>query len=362
MPQGEQFWNPYRMIPVRDAVNRRPPCTGEKFKGKSGVAYCSLENLTPLFVGGNRNNKELFLTREGRPVIPGSSLKGMLRSLAEIVGGGCHITDAKGKHSTMHKACDNGRSLCVTCRMFGMMERGGHARVHTGNIGIGDAFVREEIPKTELFRVLLGSPATRHEPFYRTPPTGTLDGKCRKLYFHQPARTDSVPTISPNLESRAVNIRAIFPDHHFDFEIHFTNLQQDELELLIYASTLEENATVSIGEQEIELNGPLRHKIGYAKPLGLGSCRVTINKLVYFAEPSVRFSTLGDAANSVLEGEALATEIHDLTRAFAADMSATMQQFRKMMIWDVNDQRTFRYPNYHWFKNSDNGGKPLKNV
>jgi len=297
MPQGEQFWNPYRMIPVRDAVNRRPPCTGEKFKGKSGVAYCSLENLTPLFVGGNRNNKELFLTREGRPVIPGSSLKGMLRSLAEIVGGGCHITDAKGKHSTMHKACDNGRSLCVTCRMFGMMERGGHARVHTGNIGI-----------------------------------------------------------------RAVNIRAIFPDHHFDFEIHFTNLQQDELELLIYASTLEENATVSIGEQEIELNGPLRHKIGYAKPLGLGSCRVTINKLVYFAEPSVRFSTLGDAANSVLEGEALATEIHDLTRAFAADMSATMQQFRKMMIWDVNDQRTFRYPNYHWFKNSDNGGKPLKNV
>ena len=49
--------------------------------------------------------------------------------------------------------------------------------------------------------------------------------------------------------------------------------------------TLEDNVDVTIGEKQIRLRGPLRHKIGYAKPLGMGTCNVTIKKLVYFSHP-----------------------------------------------------------------------------
>src|SRR5271157_3827193 len=96
MPQDEAYWNPYRMVPLRERVVREMPTTDEKFVGLSGTLCCTLENLTSLFIGGNQYVQNMFVTRSGRPVIPGSSLKGMARSLAEIVGGGCSVTNHDG--------------------------------------------------------------------------------------------------------------------------------------------------------------------------------------------------------------------------------------------------------------------------
>jgi CRISPR/Cas system CSM-associated protein Csm3 (group 7 of RAMP superfamily) len=366
MPQDEQFWNPYRMVPAKEITARRAPWTREKERGKSGVLYCTLENLTLLFIGGNRHNKEAFLTRNGLPVIPGSSLKGMLRSLAETVGGGCHITDPKGVHSPKVKACEDADNLCVACRMFGMMERTSHARVHTGNVSVGDALIREREVHTGLFKVLLGSPAPRHSSFYINPANGSNDGRCRKFYFHQPGRTDSVPEIPANLQHREEhirNIRAILPGHHFDFEIYFTNLEEDELSLLIYAVALEPHDEVMLlGGRGNRLRGPLRHKIGHGKPLGLGSCRIDIQKICYAAAPVERYRTLRGKADRVLTGDDLATEVLGRTRPFAEDTSVTMQQLRKMLVWDETDRRSFHYPTYHWFKNPANSTKPLKPI
>jgi len=358
MPQNETFWNPYRMIPIREEIERKPPSTDEKFKGKSGLISCSLTNLTPLFIGGNRDFKENFLTRNGKCVIPGSSLKGMLRSLAEIVGGGCFVVaDPKVRHDPRYKACDKANSLCIACRMFGMMEL---ARVHRGNVSIGDALVREENPEIKVHDILLSSCGTRHEPFYRSPQTGKLDGKSRKLYFHQPKRTDSVPNIPDNLRSRAWKIRAMRPGHQFNFEVQFSNLEPEELSLLIYVLALEENVHATVEEEKIRLNGPLRHKIGNAKPLGMGSCHVTIEKLVYLADPKERFASLQAVKDKIYEGDALKNEISGMIRGVAQDTSPTMQQLRKMMVWDENDSRNFAYPDYHWFKNPANSRKPLR--
>ncbi|QTA92051.1 RAMP superfamily CRISPR-associated protein [Desulfonema magnum] len=363
MPQNENFWNPYRMIPVRERIEKKPPLTDEKFKGKSGVISCSLENLTPLFIGGNRNFGENFLTRDGKCVIPGSSLKGMLRSLAEIVGGGCFVVaDRKVKHDSRYKACDNANSLCVACRMFGMMERGRNARVHRGNISIGDALMREENPKAKAYDVLLSSCGTRHEPFYRSPQTGNVDGKSRKLYFHQPNRTDSVPNVPDKLRSRAWKIRALQPGHHFDFEVQFSNLRSEEIRLLLYVLALEEEVSVTLGEEQIRLRGPLRHKLGNAKPLGMGSCHISVEKLVYLAAPRARFASLREPEDTVYEGDALINELSGMRRGFIGDTSPTMQQLRKMMVWDENDSRSFKYPEYHWFKNPENSRKPLKAI
>ncbi|CAN2041395.1 CRISPR type III-associated RAMP domain-containing protein [Candidatus Magnetomoraceae bacterium gMMP-15] len=361
MPQSETFWNPYRLIPIKENIKRKKPLTDEKFQGESGIISCSLKNLTPLFVGINRHNKEQFLKRIEKHVIPGSSIKGMLRSLSEIVGGGCFVvTDPKSKCDKAYAACNNSNYLCIACRMFGMMERGKGAKVHKGNISVGDALLREEKPNTKLFEVLLSSCGTRHEPFYRSPHTGKLDGKSRKLYFHQPKRKDSVPNIPPQLQRRTQNIRALLPGYHFDFEIQFSNLTKEELELLIYTLILEEYVEVTIGEENLRLQGPLRHKIGYAKPLGLGSCHITINKLSYLEPASARFTSLQNLKNKVYEGNELKTHLDALIQNIVKDKTDTMQQFRKMMVWDENDPRKFQYPNYNWFRNPENSQKTLK--
>jgi len=362
MPQDEVFWNPYRMVPVRSKIFRKSPLTDEKFNGKNGRISCAIQNLTPLFVGGNRMNSQLFLSRNGKQIIPGSSLKGLLRSLAELVGGGCNVMDTRGQHSKSHQACNQAKFLCIACRMFGMMERGSGAKVHEGNICIGDAIAREDKPETKTFQILLSNCGTRHEPFYRNPSSGKSDGAIRKLYFHQPARTESVPRIPQNLQSRAWLIDAILPGHHFDFEIQFANLEEDELKLLLYVLALEDEQTVEVGDDNKILSGPLRHKIGNAKPLGLGSCHIRINRLTYLPDPAIRFRSIQETREIVYEDQALAEEISSMTNAYTQDVSDTMQQLRKMLVWDGSDDRDFRYPDYYWFKSPVNSGKVLKRI
>ena len=362
MPEGESFWNPYRMVPVRPKIERKPPITDEKFQGRNGFISCELTNLTPIFIGGNRLAGHLFLTREDKPVIPGSSLKGMFRSLAELVGGGCNALDSKNNYSKTHQACENSRDLCIACRMFGMMERRGNARVHKGKVSVGDAICRDERPEKKTFQILLSSCGTRHAVFYENPSSGKFDGAARKLYFHQPLRTDSVRNVAENIRHRTWPVEALLPGCRFDFDIQFSNLEDDELALLLYVVSLEEQRTVEVGNERKKLTGPMRHKIGNAKPLGFGSCRIRIEKLVLQPEPKARFSTLGGRENTVFEGEHLLAEISGMTEKYVRDESETMTHLRKMMVWDETDDRDFHYPDYDWFQKTENKRKKLKNL
>jgi len=364
MPVDESFWNPYRMIPVQQKIPRKSPLTDEKFTGHSGHLCCTLTNLTPLFIGGNKDDpnkkNQTFLTKdigkfEKKCVIPGTSLKGALRSLAEIVGNGCMITD----HG---KACKKINALCIACRMFGMMEQGSNARVHKGKVSISDALLQEEKPSSISLDVYLSSSKLSHEPFYRTPETNRYDQQSRKMYFHQPKRIDSVQKLSPIVQDNAWKINALEINHHFEFTVHFSNLTQDELSLLVYILALENNVSVVIESGNIHLNGPLRHKIGNAKPLGLGSCHIQINELVLLNPPKQRFSSLTQLQDTSYTGDALQTKINAYTKPFVSDNRQTMQQLRKMMVWDENDDRVFKYPDYHWFKNPEYSQKPLKKI
>jgi hypothetical protein len=369
MPHGETFWNPYRLVPIREKIPRQAPLTDEKFSGRSGIITCTLENLTLLFVGKNRSDPSSFLKRNGHCVIPGTSIKGMIRSLAELVGGGCFATNPKGRHDQYRqlddhfKACSHINSLCIACRLFGMMERGSGARVHKGKVSISDALIQEAQPQARQLEVLLNTPKISHTPFYKTPTTNRFDAKSRKLYFHQPQRTETVLPIPENLRPRAQKIKALLPGHHFNFTVQFANLLDEELELLLYVLALEEEVGVKVGQDknQISLRGPLRHKIGYGKPVGLGSCHLMITSLTYLDSPRHRFASLESSQGITLE-ELLHTEISERTRRFKNDQSPTMQDLRKIMVWDPSDPRTFRYPGYYWFQNQANKGTELKRI
>lgn len=375
MPQNEDFWNPYRLIPVRDTVERSAPLTDEKFRGHSGLIACTLENLTPLFIGAKSSgNVHPPLLRDSKRVIPGSSLKGMVRSLAEIVGGGCFVVSndkdkeriPKSPVPDNMKTCSNISQLCIACRMFGAMS---NARVHKGKVTIGDALIQETRQETTSLQVLLSSNGVRHEPFYRSPANGVRDGKSRKLYFHQPKRTADLLAI----HGRPWNIDALLPGHHFNFEVQFTSLTDTELSLLLYTLCLEENVDVVIGgnnadnnnqndQPPIHLKGPMRHKIGNAKPLGLGSCHIKINRLTFFLPPAQRFTTLSAQSNRILENKPLSEEIRQRIDNYIKDNSATMQALRKMMVWDITDNRDFHYPGFPWFSSPANHGITLKSL
>ncbi len=80
---------PYNFIPydhkcVRTGFKPPEPRETETF---SGSITCSLEALTPLLVAGPQEEKEprTFFKVDGKPVISGSSIKGMLRSLIEAM-------------------------------------------------------------------------------------------------------------------------------------------------------------------------------------------------------------------------------------------------------------------------------------
>lgn len=353
MPKEEPFWNPYRLIPVEKVRDKKPPITDEKFKGISGILRCTLDNLTPLFIGENRNDKRKFLAKNGSPVIPGTSLKGMFRSLSEIVGRGCFCVD-NAEVPEEYARCKKIDQLCAPCRIFGMMEKGKEAKVHKGNISISDGELRVGGDTVDLL-ILLANCGTRHEPFYRSQNTGELDWKSRKMYFHQPKREkDVLLLLTDKLRKRAIPIKALLPGHIFTFEIQFTNLSQEELDLLIYIVALEDHVEID------KLHGPLRHKIGHGKPLGLGSCKINIDEIVYIDTSANRFKSIALKENQVLKSEELKKEIVQRTKKFREDQSLTMKQFRKMMVWDENDPRDFRYPDYEWFRK--NPQRELKEI
>jgi len=357
MPVGENFWNPYRMVPVRnEPLLLKAPVTHEKFTGLSGYISCSLEALTPFLIGRRTERTDIeFIKRNGKPVIPGTSLKGMIRALAEIVGNGCAVI---GEVDDLHRPCVNTRNLCVTCRMFGMMERGREAKVFMGKVTIGDGIFIDEVPRYGEFKVLMGTPNPRHTPFYINPLNNNNDKMVRKFYFHQPAHIQSPQSPSNNLITRAWTIKALMPPARFKFTVTFNNLLDEELDLLLYCLFLENDFEFKERDssQTQLLKGRLfRHKLGYGKPLGMGSVFIQPDLMV-FRDMKARYSN-GEAEKTFIDDK-LTEEIRRRTQQYRNDESPTMEHLRKMLIWDIDDRREFKYPPFDWFRDIYQNDKP----
>lgn len=103
----------------------------------SGVVDLRLVTVDALHVGSGNTvvartggKDEIFqdiALRRGVPIIPGSSIKGTLRSQAEAIGGGCDLLERCGPPP------------CVICALFGHV-RGSDAAL-MGRLGVGDALL-----------------------------------------------------------------------------------------------------------------------------------------------------------------------------------------------------------------------------
>lgn len=164
-----------------------------------------------------------LVLRDGTPILPGSSLKGVLRSTAEALGGGCDLG----------APCD---PPCVACQLFGFVQSNRH---FAGRVGIEDALPL----RPREIRLL---PYTLPRAFQPRRQVG------RRVYGPaSPGAQLSVPTL------------AVAPGAVFSTRLHVENLSRGEAGLIALA---------------LGLDGSFCPRVGGGKFHGLGRVRVVASR------------------------------------------------------------------------------------
>jgi CRISPR/Cas system CSM-associated protein Csm3 (group 7 of RAMP superfamily) len=330
---------------------------------------CRLTAITPIFIPMTQIGGALqFITARysggDLPVIPGSSLKGVIRSVAEAVSESCigvsgelfhkEGIDAvyRGALSPAFVTCKEPAALCPACRLFGMVSRKSHFR---SKVAFSDG--RTEPGKfkmgTPIILKPLMEPKPHHTAFYR--PKGKIAG--RKFYFHHCGSpktagqaTEFTKTVTPlegGVDEKG-NPRTVF-----EFEVSFASLTEEEYSILLFALVLTEE---------------MRHKVGGAKPLGLGTVRIEITEL-RLMNPQQRYkglSTLCTASSStVLTGNALQDHIKKFIRPIVVSESNSLCDLEA--IWqyppasdNAGEPEDYRYPGQDWF--AENSDTPIEDT
>ena len=310
---------PYDFVPF---PKRRP--NREKGAGQdklnpcllSGTLELTLRTLTPVHVGSGYsdfikadNQEYLAALQASKPVreadavrrrylIPGSSIKGAVRSIVEAITCSCiRITQdrTQGRHRPYipqgYSGCMSVNDLCIACRLFG-------AQDYQGHVSFEDAVA----PKGSLVSLrtpLLWTPARGGHGL----PPRYLErdrAKGRKFYRHAspPSGVDPRACIKSGAE--------------LPLRIHFLNLSEAELGILLTALGLHPDH-------------PFPIKLGGGKPVGLGSVQIILNRVTLLQGVDALKATgrlgqaktlVGDdlndfltqcanAANTLIDGDAL---------------------------------------------------------
>ena len=213
-------------------------------------------------------------------VLPGSSLKGALRSLVEAVSPSCVAVSAGATRFAIPdplRRCGRVAELCPTCRLFGMSGAGRDN--YQGQLSVEDATIVEGTGGRAIVRVpLLWAPARGRG---RLPLRYLARGDKvfgRKIYRH--SKLAKGPDARLGLRT---GTQLLAP-------LHFENLAPAELGLLLAAFGLHPEHR-------------FLPKIGAGKPVGMGSVAVACARVELYGPVRARGRMGGGA--EVLDGEAL---------------------------------------------------------
>jgi hypothetical protein len=339
----DSFYNPYHFIPFGDVskVKTYPVEPSEQAdhstyapKTYSGRMILKISNpKTPLFVGNRRTEAsrekpaESFHYAPGKtdaahpadPAIPGSALRGCLGSLIEAASGSAmRILDDRsvpgsdlGFYEFLHASVGDNLEPMSADRtkitpaegLLGFVDvqrsdQGTHesGRALAGRLRLNDAILGDRPDRLYMDSVvlrILNTPKARYPWFYYFDKGGhplndsfpNLDPKWhqplgRKYYLHPQCPGEEHWTANSNWERDARQytcIRPLAPKCLFHTHIDFDNLSPVELGLLLYSLDPADNFV---------------HRLGMAKPLGLGCARIDMLGL-RFVERSSRYSVAG---------------------------------------------------------------------
>jgi hypothetical protein len=321
--------NPYDFVRFEETPSAALAVRLDQATGLSGTLRYRLHALTPLVVNqlppSTDRSMGTFAVLGQQHVIPATSLKGMLRSVHEIVtnsrvsvlsvnddkpvkdrsikrgkrGAEEDVTWAYKLDRAGYDPADTQPELTPSERLFGRV-RGGDASVGlAGRLLIEDLKLgADQLATSQRLAGVLGGPKPTHYAFYRTEdnPDAALG---RKLYYHRldymhalteyARRLDNLiaeqerkvkEARDPETRQKAqhtlemrraafVTLQWVPPQARIDGgAIRFRDLSADELAELVYSVTLEWGDELK-----------LAHKLGYGKPWGLGSVRFEVTAL-----------------------------------------------------------------------------------
>ncbi|HDQ73747.1 MAG TPA: hypothetical protein ENN19_16860 [Chloroflexi bacterium] len=351
--------NPYDFVRFGRPGPRERAITHDRFQEHSGQFFCRLTARTHLFTSKTqevprRSHAELELMRgpDGVPLLPGSSLKGVIRSVAEAVSGSCLTlpqprrgkVDYRGRPPISYRIprgfehCESEKYLCPACRVFGSLSGG---NPFLGKVGLEDARPVAEVDVEWLTIETLMAPKPRHQAWYEDPrQRGVMRG--RKFYYHRPLG----PRTTTEKSRYNKTVEAIKPGAVLEFSVDYTNLTDDELALLVFA---------------LVLKPEMCHKVGMGKPVGLGSAKIEVIRWERMDRKD-RYRQLGGSV-SVLEDEAMATGIERLRTRYHqvyANSQESLSDLRRIWTWDPTMEEDVAYPPKDWFRK--NRDAPLEEV
>lgn len=343
-----EFVNPYNFVgtpPVQPA-DRQQAGRLEKLEGLWGSMVCELTALTPMFVPkwqpqrdrGSQKHRDLhFFTVNGKIAIPASSLKGVIRSIAEAASHSCFsVFDGEYEEGKLKCAgalpedrntvqCIAPDRLCIVCRLFGKVGEGDSTAV-AGKVYFGDApcISGHTAAKAVILKPLqVPHPGCRRHYFH--PVVGQPEVRGRKFYYHQPKLTLRTLEQDKRASRFNVTVRPVDAGAKFCFTIEYAGLRQDELNLLVYALELEQGVC---------------HKLGMGKPRGLGSARIEIVK-AQVRQPTARYRSLGaDDTLPITDVHSWSTECK---RPYVSSNAPHLQDLRTILRYD-HDYAVVRYP------------------
>ncbi|OUM85999.1 MAG: hypothetical protein BAA01_01145 [Bacillus thermozeamaize] len=281
--------------------------------GKWLIRGCT---LTPLIVRSGKillhENRLVYgpILQNGHPVIPGSSLKGVVRSIYEAISHSC-IQQPQGKKKDLTRylppekqsPCMTQDRICPACQVFGFVGRG-KENVAKSLVSFTDFLLQGQAKdwlNTELIPQL-------YQPRLEEAIRLYLDDEDvlqRKFYYHGTPETGQG---SPTL--------VLKPGAVVEGEIHYQQMTDEELGRLAFS--------FGFGDPAFAL------KVGYAKPAYLGSIQFELvdvlpyQRLGFHSQPINRETIL------------------EYSRPFQQKMRMQVNQLLDIMDYDKHRHRTWQ--------------------
>ncbi len=257
---------PYAFVefPDKEPTENHPPGHNRYLSDRlHGTLFIELHVWQDLHVSTgvvvmNKNNtliKTMLQGKDKKLVIPGSSLKGCIRSIYEAITNsrmGVKPNKAEIPYPPERLPCEHINQLCPASVVFGASGEGWGWQ---GLVSIQDAHYQET--GSEIgFIPNLYSPQPDCSEYYRD------DGQTigRKFYYNMKS------TINKD-EGKGISAEVASDSNIFTTKLIFKNLKPEELGTLL----------ISLG-QDTKNQNQLILKIGAGKPVGMGSVKVKIIK------------------------------------------------------------------------------------
>lgn len=247
---GEISPKPYDFVPFPQAVVRGDTVGHEQVRGDdflSGVLVMEWQALSPIAVssgtyllgedlGSNQVGIILGLYRVGNlPTIPGSSLKGVVRSIVEAATASC-ITATRVERRLLPIPDSGARNSCMpehacpACSLFGRMNR-------MSKVRFGDAQPPKPIRTMGLRVKPLHQPHANDAPQVYRLDDGRGQFRGRKFYRHG----------KPAVSQTDAPIEALPEGTRIQSKVWFTNLTPLEMGALCFGLGLDKSITPKLG-------------------------------------------------------------------------------------------------------------------